>query len=398
MTQHNQSTPTPAPPGGPPPGWGGGGDDLKTLQPGQKIVAADGRTLQVYDYVNGNARVVNLGEPANTRRPYPLRAGTYTVAGLNQALQVTQKGVIVASGTPGGKSPPPGSPAPGDLTVNNAGLPMVVTGYDDQGNPTTRAATSSELDFLLGPDWNSTSTGSTAAPQLVGYQGPDPWSAIQALMEKYDREVTANNIPYEDALTQLDNEIKQFTALYNYEASKGTFEQNAAQTTGTWQQTAAQATGDWAQKRDQQLMDIAAGTNADILARQTARTNRGQNIADTRRLMGQSFAQDILPSVVPAGMALPELSGFGPPPRTRINPDQIYGIQTLRDIPDISPNLAMQYPTPSPVPTMGVPAMPTPRLSPPPQWSPVPGRNIPPPPNIDALIAMLIQGQPGFFV
>lgn len=343
------------------------------LPVGTRLIDADGNEVIIAAYKGDPPMAYIAGPPKATlgsawgrvpttkQTQVPLKAGAYDVPGLNKRLNLSPTGEIVAQGAPTG----------GDYRVDGK-TGLVV---DGQGNIAPQW-----VQEALGALPEGFGSGGSQPRGPVGAQAPDPFAVITALYKKYEAEVAAGNAPHEDALDALDTQIKEITQRYNYEQAKGTFEQTAATTEA-----------DLGQRHDQQLIDIAKDTNTQMFNRDEARANRGIDIATQRRMAGTSFAQDMLPKSVPAGFQLPRLPFFGEAPATRVNPDQVYGLSTLGDIPDISPGLAAQYPTPREVPRIPVPAMTAPG-----PYTQVPPRNIPPPPSIEQWIDMLASGFGGF--
>lgn len=224
--------------------------------------------------------------------------------------------------------------------------------------------------------------GSTAAPRQPQPVFPDYAGAISATWKKYDAEIQANRMPFEDAIAAFNAEMDTITADMNAKIAN----QNSDIANQNTAVNAAQLT----QGRDTQLINIASEQQNAITQANQQRGTAFAN-ANSERTSRSGQLIDLLKRSTPASkgqMSVPLLgSGWG----TVVKPDQFFDIQGLNNAIPVPVNQTVNWPTPSPVPTLPTVA---PITSGPMPVAPAPPTNYPTTPNLDALLAGLLNPTP----
>ena len=129
--------------------------------------------------------------------------------------------------------------------------------------------------------------------QPYGYTAPDPQAAIQGLMDKYDREVQAGNMPREQALQQFEAELGAFNAN----------------------------------------LDRAEAANRDIRERQIAESTRQRDLTSEATSRANSIGQNILPNMIAGNAAGINVPGLGYVAGNQVNVPELYGqgLPSLQD-------------------------------------------------------------------
>lgn len=219
--------------------------------------------------------------------------------------------------------------------------------------------------------------GPVAQPVFPDYAG-----AISATWKKYDAEIQANRMPFEDAIAAFNAEMDTITADMNAKIAN----QNSDIANQNTAVNAAQLT----QGRDTQLINIASEQQNAITQANQQRGTAFAN-ANSERTSRSGQLIDLLKRSTPASkgqMSIPLLgSGWG----TVVKPDQFFDIQGLNNAIPVPVNQTVNWPTPSPVPTLPTVA---PITSGPMPVAPAPPTNYPTTPNLDALLAGLLNPTP----
>ena len=366
MTQEQQTWDTFNPFGG-----NAATDGPKKVTAGMTLVDSAGRQLYVTGVTDKGPRVTVLGSAnslTDTAQAFNLPGGMYRMSGFNSAVQVDGAGNIAYQGAP--LTAP--KTATGEYRQDAAG-----TVYRIMSDGSEESLSPSEANALFGDG----GTGSSGT--LYGTRAPDPAGAISAILDQYKLDLADTLRPREWAKEEFDRRLNLFEAMQNGEINYGTFLQNAAITEAQLEEG-----------RNSQLINIEKYKEDQALSREEARTTRGQNIADTRRLMGQSFVQDFMPTMLPGEITGLNIPGFGNMPTNRMNPDQIYGTNTLNMIPDIGATSTANYPTIAPVPSIPVPNVSMPPAD---MYTPLPTPQTPQIPDLSGFINAIASGSRGWY-
>jgi hypothetical protein len=236
--------------------------------------------------------------------------GVHPVNGTYNSVRDMSQGELEALGI---------SYVPGDPAVSGALIPLI--GPD--GQPVPGKAVNPNTGAIIDISDPTGSQGGYAPhyAQPYGVVAPDPMGQLQAQLAIYQQQVANGQMTVDQAKDEFDRYSQFIETQLSAQYNKASLDQNAAQVGETLG------------------LDLAKTQESELRAREEARTQRGIQIADTRRLMGQSMVQDFLPSALPASITNLNIPFLGNMPLQQHNPDQLYGVDYLNQIPDIGTQL-----------------------------------------------------------
>jgi len=283
---------------------------VKTVKPGQVLLGSNGMQFTVIDVTDKGVRVSRpRGNSfmSDTVVTGNLPAGTYQIPGLNQAVNVTNKGEIVASGAPQNLG---GSPGLYKAIDPYTGLPIPGKALNESGTLVDISQDSSAGDPV---GW-----ANVALRQL------------EMARDDYKTQVATAQIPHSEAVDRFKAVADQILAEQNQaqNAISAAHYQNAD--TNAYDDTRRLI---WQQQQQDELQ-----RQQDAVARQ-------QNIANEVGRRQQTFAQEILPSASQApSMNIPLLGNWKGTP---VNIPDFFNAGGLSQIPGIPSASAFAPPTPT---------------------------------------------------
>jgi hypothetical protein len=247
----------------------------------------------------------SAGGPTNIIGQYIVGPdGSYYVVGFEQTPQGQKSLVLLDPNNPRGQAIP--FPGAGTYYTADHRAFTVDAGGRVVGN--VRNVPQGEWENYL-------TTGSgvgSYSPTVVGARAPDPASAAQILLDYYDRQVQAGQIPVDRALREFEANLNRAQVI-----------------------------------------------NADIRERQIAEAQRAVRLAEEAGSRARTVAQDILPRSIPnaSQVTLPLL---GTLPINQVNLDTFFGqgLPALSDLPVINLMPGEPYPGPLSLPAPQPPQLP----------------------------------------